>query len=119
MVKNNMGVRGEDAAVEYLKDKGYTVLNRNFHSRFGEIDIIAKIKNIICFVEVKTRKNNCYGRPAEAVNYSKRQKIIQTAEQYLSCNFSENFMYRFDIIEVFYYDSYIFSFNHLKGAFEV
>lgn len=118
MTKNNIGIRGEDEAVKYLQTRGYTILNRNFHSKFGEIDIIAKINNIICFVEVKTRKNNRYGRPAEFVNYSKQQKIIKTAECYLCDNFSENIMYRFDIIEVFYYNSYIFSFNHLKGAFE-
>ena len=114
-----MGLRGEDEAVKYLKNKGYTILKRNFYSRFGEIDIIAEINNTICFIEVKTRKNNRYGRPAEFVNYSKRKKIIKTAQCYLSCNFSENTAYRFDIIEVIYYDSYIFSFNHLKGAFEV
>ena len=65
-----MGARGEDEAAKYLQNKGYTILKRNFHSKFGEIDIIAKINNTVCFIEVKTRKNNRYGRPAEFVNYS-------------------------------------------------
>lgn len=119
MIQNDIGARGEKASAEYLQNKDYTILKRNFHSRFGEIDIIAEKNNTICFIEVKTRKNSRFIRPAQTVNYSKRQKIIQTAKWYLSRNFSENKAYRFDIIEVIYYDSYIFSFNHLKGAFEL
>lgn len=117
--KNNSGAWGELKAVEYLKNKGYSILKTNFHSKFGEIDIIAVKNNIICFIEVKTRKKIDYGLPSEAVNYSKQLKIIKTAEYYLSYNYSENFSYRFDVIEVFHYNSYIFSINHLEGAFEL
>ena len=123
---NKIGSWGEDKAVEYLINKGFCILKRNFYSRLGEIDIIAKKDNLICFIEVKTRKKGGYKNneisyilPAEAVDYSKQQRLIRTAEYYLYCNFSEEFSYRFDIIEVFYYDSYIFSINHLEGAFEV
>jgi len=58
----NMGLWGENKAVEFLKAKNYTILARNYHSRFGEIDIIARKQNTIIFVEVKTRKNTAFGR---------------------------------------------------------
>ena len=119
MAKNNMGAWGENQAAEYLQQRGYAVLERNFHSRFGEIDIIALKNNTICFVEVKTRKKSSYIMPAEAVNYRKQRRIILTAEFYLSQHYSENKAVRFDVIEVFYYVSRVFAINHLKGAFEL
>lgn len=115
----NMGLWGEDKAVEFLKAKKYIILARNYHSRFGEIDIIARKKNTIIFVEVKTRKNIAFGFPAEFVNYQKQQKIMKTAQLYINDNFNAEFDYRFDILEVFHYDDNKVKFNHLKGAFEV
>lgn len=123
----NMGLWGEDKAVEFLKAKNYTILARNYHSRFGEIDIIARKQNTIIFVEVKTRKNTAFGFPAEFVDYKKQQKIMKTAQLYINDNFNAEFDYRFDIIEVFHYDIIeVFhyddnkvNFNHLKGAFEL
>ncbi len=114
-----IGSWGEDKAVEYLKNQGYRILCRNFHSKFGEIDIIAVKNKVICFIEVKTRKKISYGLPSQAVNYGKQKKLILTAEYFLTRNYSQNFAYRFDIIEVFYYNSYIFSINHIEGAFEL
>ena len=70
----NMGLWGENKAVEFLKAKNYTILARNYHSRFGEIDIIARKQSTIIFVEVKTRKNIAFGFPAEFVDYQKQQK---------------------------------------------
>lgn len=115
----NIGLWGEDKAVEFLKAKNYTILARNYHSRFGEIDIIAKKQNTIIFVEVKTRKNTAFGFPAEFVNYQKQQKIMKTAQLYINNNFNVEFDYRFDIIEIFHYDNNKVNFNHLKGAFEL
>lgn len=118
----NRGQWGETKAKDYLLTNGYSIVEQNYHSKFGEIDIIAQKDNIVCFVEVKTRKkykHNLYGYPVEAVNYSKQQKLIKTAQDYLSINYSEILSYRFDIIEVVYYNSYIFTINHLKGAFEL
>ncbi|WP_278489803.1 YraN family protein [Megamonas funiformis] len=115
----NMGLWGEDKAVEFLKVKNYTILVRNYHSRFGEIDIIARKQNTIIFVEVKTRKNTAFGFPAEFVDYQKQQKIMKTAQLYINDNFNAEFDYRFDIIEVFHYDDNKVKFNHLKGAFEL
>ena len=115
----NMGLWGENKAVEFLKEKIITLLARNYHSRFGEIDIIARKQNTIIFVEVKTRKNTAFGFPAEFVDYQKQQKIMKTAQLYINDNFNAEFDYRFDIIEVFHYDDNKLNFNHLKGAFEL
>lgn len=119
MDRKTVGQWGEDAASDYLKQNGYKILERNYHSHFGEIDIIAQEGECICFVEVKTRKNSYFGFPAEFVNLTKQQKIIKTAEFYLTNNIVVNNSYRFDIIEVFHYDKQIAKINHLKGAFEL
>ena len=79
----NMGLWGENKAVEFLKAKNYTILARNYHSRFGEIDIIARKQNTIIFVEVKTRKNTAFGFPAEFVDYQKQQKIMNKVMVYM------------------------------------
>ena len=95
------GKTGEQLAVDYLIKNGFTILDRNFRSgKFGEIDIIACENEYICFIEVKTRTSNLYGSPAEAVGFSKRQKIKSLAWIYLKQKgMGERYM-RFDIIEV-------------------
>jgi len=76
------GKSGEDFAVNYLQKKGYKILARNFRSKFGEIDIVAKEAETLVFVEVKTRNNKKYGLPYEAVNNRKLEKIKQIGEYY-------------------------------------
>ncbi len=95
------GKTGEQLAADYLENNGFTILDRNFRSgKFGEIDIIACEKEYICFIEVKTRTGNLFGTPAEAVGFSKRQKIKSLAWIYLKHKgMGERYM-RFDIIEV-------------------
>lgn len=105
MNKNGLGNLGEDYACWVLTDLGYELLERNFRSRFGEVDIIAKKEGFLCFVEVKTRGQNSMGRPAESVTLSKQRKIIKTAEYYLVRHPSllerEGLQPRFDCMEVF------------------
>lgn len=72
-----IGNYGEAIAAEYLKQLGYNILYKNYSCKIGEIDIIAKYKNYICFIEVKTRYSTCYGRPSEAVSYVKQQKYLK------------------------------------------
>lgn len=76
------GSSGEDLAISYLKKHGYRILERNFHSRVGEIDIIAKDGQVLVFVEVKTRWSKKFGNPQEAVTPWKLQSIIKTANYY-------------------------------------
>ena len=115
------GKCGEDYAAQYLKVHGYKILERNYKNKIGEIDIIAKRKNTLVFVEVKTRKSNEFGTPAQAVTYYKKQKIVNTAKHYLAQNPTDMDI-SFDVIEV--YGSFdgvqfeLFDINHLQYVFE-
>lgn len=95
-----IGDRGEAYAEDYLKKRGYIILDRNYRKRCGEIDIIAQTGNTIAFVEVKTRHTNSLTQPYEALDRRKRQRILQTARTYLYENAMECFV-RFDLCEVF------------------
>lgn len=105
----------EDKAVEYLKIKGYSLLSRNFFSRFGEIDIIAKDKNTIVFVEVKARRYKAQVLGLEAVDKFKQKKIIKTALFYLA-TYKIDTSYRFDVLEIVFTDLWR-NYNLVKGAF--
>lgn len=109
--KQETGKFGEDKATQYLIKKGYKILGKNFRCYFGEIDIIAKdvATNEIVFVEVKTRCNNKYGTPAEAVDKNKRKHIFKTAKYFLYIHKLEDVFVRIDVIEV--YQNKI---NHIK-----
>lgn len=85
MNKRDFGNAGEDLACEYLIKNGYEIIERNKHfSKLCEIDIIAKIKQKIVFVEVKTRKNNDYGTPMEAITKRKYENIKTGVLSYLT-----------------------------------
>lgn len=77
-----LGKKAEDYAISLLKKTSYKVLDRNFHSRFGEIDIIAIKDGVLIFVEVKARWSAKFGTPEEAVTPGKIQKIVKTAQYY-------------------------------------
>lgn len=97
---NNLGVLGEEQAVKYLLKNKYKILETNFKTMFGEIDIIAKIKNVIVFVEVKTRNNLKFGFPCESVTQNKQHKIKMVAEFFLIKNKLLKNEIRFDVIEI-------------------
>lgn len=78
------GRLAEDLATQHLRKKGYEILERNFSNRFGEIDIIAKDKEVLVFVEVKAKKGVDFGLPEEMVNPRKLSKVRHMAEVYLS-----------------------------------
>ena len=100
-VRNKIeGDGGEIRAVEFLKGKGYRILQTNFKTKFGEIDIVAFKDKVIVFVEVKTRSTLVYGRPIEAVGYRKQQTIRKVAEVYLMIKNKPYADCRFDVIEI-------------------
>ncbi|MBS4539781.1 YraN family protein [Clostridium sp. D2Q-11] len=105
---------GEEIAIKYLLQKDYKILEKNFTTKLGEIDIIAKDKDIVTFIEVKLRRNSSYGHPFEAVDYRKQKKIINVAKLYAKYKNLYNTQFRFDIIEV-YSDSN--DINHIIDAF--
>ncbi|MDR3563827.1 MAG: YraN family protein [Negativicutes bacterium] len=94
------GDAGEKIAAAFLRRNGYELLTQNYRTRIGEIDIIARKSGTICFVEVKTRRNQRFGSPAEAVTYQKQRKIINTALIFLKASGNTDTPIRFDIMEV-------------------
>jgi len=96
-----LGKAGEDFACEYLKNKKYKILERNYKNFYGEIDIIALYKKTYVFIEVKTRFSGKYGRPYEAVNYYKQRRITNAAKAYLCKKGLYDQNARFDVIEVY------------------
>lgn len=98
--KKLLGRSGEIRAVKFLKKRGYKILAKNFTTKIGEIDIICEKCGVICFTEVKTRSNEEFGAPSEAVGKNKRAKYYKVAEEFLIRNGSEGCDCRFDVIEV-------------------
>ena len=117
--KRKTGDIGEKAVVGYLKRRFYSIIDRNFNCRWGELDIVAKRGKYICFVEVKTRGENSYGRPANAVDKFKQSKLIKCAYFYLkSSGEFYHLMPRFDVAEVYLTNNKI-SINYISNAFEL
>lgn len=113
-----LGSKGEDLAIQFLKKKGYRIIKRNYKTSVGEIDIIARDGNTIVFVEVKTRTDDSFGYPFEAVNKKKRQKLKNLALLYLKRQVKESPV-RFDVLSIFYTDGREREIEHIKDAFEV
>lgn len=95
-----LGIKGEDLAVKFLKKKGYRILSRNYKTPLGEIDIIAEDRDTLVFVEVKTRADNSYGLPFEAVNHRKREKLRRVALYYLKNCMKSDAPSRFDVLSI-------------------
>lgn len=103
MDKQAKGKLGEDAVCGELQRRGHTIIARNYHKRAGEIDIISAVGNYIVFTEVKTRENGAMVSGLEAVNFTKKKKIVLTADAFLTENSEILRKYpfvRYDIAEV-------------------
>ena len=104
--RRSLGNLGENYAARLLKKKGYRILERNYIGKWGEIDIIAGKRNLLAFVEVKTRsiqsQNALESRPAAAVNREKQRKLIQIADEYArKIHKKDGVLMRMDIIEIY------------------
>ena len=106
------GEYGESVVSLYLKNNKYKILNQNYKTKVGEVDIVAMQKNTIVFIEVKMRETCAFGRPSEAVNTFKQAKIRRVAEEYLVRNRLTDSQIRFDVLEVIGQDV-----NHIENAF--
>lgn len=112
------GKSGEKVAVKFLKQNGYKIIETNYKTRLAEIDIIALDKKVLCFIEVKTRKSDAFGTPAEAVDARKQKKIITGASSYLLSNNLDTEV-RFDVIEVYADEKFKnVKVNLIKNAFD-
>ena len=101
MKNKELGNLGENIACSYIKDLGYEILQRNFRSKKGEIDIISYKNNMIIFTEVKTRKSFRYGLPIESVDIKKLETIKYVAREYIIYKKLFDYSIRFDVIEVY------------------
>jgi len=101
LYKRRIGNFGEDIACDYLQKNGYEIIARNKrYSKISEIDIVAKIKNTIVFVEVKTRRNNDFGTPFEAITKTKYNHMKQGALTFLSESENKYENFRLDVIGI-------------------
>lgn len=118
--RQRLGQTGETLAALYLQKRGYRILEQNFRTRAGEIDIIAAIRDEVHFIEVKTRTSTSYGSPAEAVTRKKQVHLRRAAACYMAgseCRAESGrqylphpgWKYQFDVIEI--------QINHLRNAF--
>lgn len=96
-----VGRYGESETVKYLENLGYIILERNFVTYSGEIDVIAKDKEEYVFVEVKTRTSKNFGIPRESIDRNKKNHIINSSKYYIYKYGLENENIRFDIVEVY------------------
>lgn len=100
LYQKNLGKTGEDLALDYLKSRSFSVLEKNFSSKFGEIDIIAKKKDCLYFIEVKTRSNLNHGAPYEAVNKRKIYHIKKVAQYYLLKNNNPDYKLKVGVFSI-------------------
>ncbi|MBI4373100.1 MAG: YraN family protein [Candidatus Omnitrophica bacterium] len=94
------GRQGERIGEDYLKARGYQILERNVRSPLGEIDLVARHQDILVFVEIKTRRANTFGLPEESVDRRKRSRLIRLASWYLAQHPKSNPQVRFDILAI-------------------
>lgn len=112
-----LGEKGEGLAAGFLRKQGYKIIEQNFKTRIGEIDIIADDHGTLVFAEVKTRESIEFGKPFEAVNYYKKRKIAKVAMLYLK-TLRDIPPCRFDVVSI-YYDKGRAECELIRDAFEI
>ena len=112
----SVGKIGEDLASKYLRTHGYQIIARNFKARYGEIDIVAIDHKVVVFVEVKTRIDESFGTPEEAVTPRKLREVIQTAEYFMVAHPELPSAMRIDVIGIRLSEGRQAYFNHLKSV---
>jgi len=98
--RQKFGEKSESIAASYLKKQGYKIIELNYRTNLGEIDIIAKEKGAIAFIEVKARRSGQFGNPKWAVTPKKQRKISMVALQYLKTTGQSNVKARFDVVSI-------------------
>lgn len=118
-VRQALGAWGEDLAVNYLRKQGLKIVEQNFRTPVGEIDIIARDKSFLVFIEVKTRRSTAFGTPQEAVGLRKQRQITRTAQWYLQNNKNVKLQPRFDVVAILCQSDGLAQITHLPDAFSL
>lgn len=116
--KQVLGKEGERIAEQYLKKKGYKLIERNYRCHGGELDLIVLDRRVVVFVEVKTRTGQGFGSPFEAVEYHKQKRMIQAAQFFLMEKKLHQRDARFDVVGVSWPDREPVV-EHIENAFEL
>lgn len=115
-IQQEVGKRGEQIASDYLTEKGYKILERNWYFRKKEIDIIAEKDDFLVIIEVKSRSVGFQENPRDAVNMKKQRFLIQAANAYIyRCDIELEV--RFDIITVIFFNDHEYKLKHIDDAF--
>lgn len=112
---NELGKKGEDLATLFLQQKGWSILERNWRFHRNEVDIIALDHGVLVFVEVKSRRNNFFGEPEEAITTAKIQRLVLAADHYIRQKGMNNDA-RFDVISIIG-EQPPYLIKHFKSAF--
>lgn len=114
----SLGDRGETAACGFLKDHGYEILEKNYKCKIGEIDVIARRRGRLAFIEIKTRTNTRFGMPQEAVDLRKQIKISKVAQWYLKEKKIEKTPIAFDVVAILWGERQASKIHLITDAFE-
>jgi putative endonuclease len=102
--KKELGAKGEEIAVRYLKSRGYRIVERNYRIRLGEIDIIAEHGDDLVFIEVKTRSDIFFGSPFESVTKQKQKQLSKVALEYISKKNCHNRPSRIEVVGIEFHE---------------
>ena len=115
----SLGQKGERVALKYLQKQGLSFLAKNVSNRFGEIDLILKDKQVIVFVEVRSRSSASHGQPVETVSFVKQRKLSRAATAFLKSNKLSERSARFDVVTILWQNSdHEQEIKHFINAFE-
>lgn len=118
--KDQLGRAGEEEAVFFLREKGYTILQRNIRMPgVGEIDLVAGRDSILVFFEIKTRQNRKVGKPDEAVTTIRKRRLIAKAQEFLRYCKINDVSVRFDIISIVWPENHQPEIVHIENAFRI
>ena len=112
------GKLGEKIARNYLIGKGYQILDTNYHTHQGEIDLICRLNNILVFVEVKTRTNQAFGYPEQAITNQKQQRLAKAAQDFLQNHPASYREIRVDAINIIFTTQDLAKISHLKNILQ-
>ena len=113
------GKKGEETARVYLEQKGFRIIEQNYHSSQGEVDLIAQDKDFLVFIEVKSYSFKSFGKPLYAVTKTKKQAIIHAARTFLMTRNIKDVNCRFDVISIFHKRDGSDHIDHIEDAFYV